>query len=341
MLDEGWRRHSRGTDVVVGFVETHDRPRTAAQIRDLEVIPRAKLTYRDQVFEEMDLDAILARRPARGPRRRARPHQRPRQPPREALAGRRSAARRRHRRHLHRQHPASRSASTTWSSGSPASPSARPCPTRWSGRPTRSSWSTCTPRRCGGAWPTATSIRPRRSTPPSPTTSGSATWRPCGSWPCCGSPTGSTTSWPTIGNATASPSRGRPRNGSSSPSPVLPAASTSCGGPPVWRPGSTVRSSASTCARSTPFTHAPAEGLTAQRQPARRARRPLRRGQQGRTCRRRWSISPAPRTPPSCCSAPAAAVPLGGDHPRVGHQPGRPRRRAPSTSTSSPPPSPR
>jgi two-component system sensor histidine kinase KdpD len=64
MLDEGWRRKGRGTDVVVGFVETHNRPRTAAQIRDLEVVPRAQLTYRGQVFEEMDLGAVLARRPA-------------------------------------------------------------------------------------------------------------------------------------------------------------------------------------------------------------------------------------------------------------------------------------
>src|SRR6202011_1401215 len=54
----------RGTDVVVGFVETHGRAKTMAQIRDLEVIPRAKLTYRDGAFEEMDLAALLARRPA-------------------------------------------------------------------------------------------------------------------------------------------------------------------------------------------------------------------------------------------------------------------------------------
>ena len=39
MLNEGWRRHERGTDVVVGYVETHNRPNTAAQIRDLECVP--------------------------------------------------------------------------------------------------------------------------------------------------------------------------------------------------------------------------------------------------------------------------------------------------------------
>jgi two-component system, OmpR family, sensor histidine kinase KdpD len=63
MLDEGWRRHRRGADVVVGFVETHGRPRTAELIRDLEVVPRKVVTYRDSSFEEMDLDAVLARRP--------------------------------------------------------------------------------------------------------------------------------------------------------------------------------------------------------------------------------------------------------------------------------------
>jgi two-component system sensor histidine kinase KdpD len=64
MLNEGWRRHERGTDVVVGYVETHHRPNTADQIRDLEVVPRRLITYREQAFEEMDLDAILVRRPA-------------------------------------------------------------------------------------------------------------------------------------------------------------------------------------------------------------------------------------------------------------------------------------
>jgi two-component system, OmpR family, sensor histidine kinase KdpD len=64
MLDEGSRRHDRGTDVVVGFVETHRRPRTQAQLRDLEVLPRRRFDYRGTTFEEMDVDAVLARRPA-------------------------------------------------------------------------------------------------------------------------------------------------------------------------------------------------------------------------------------------------------------------------------------
>src|SRR5216684_3851279 len=64
MLDEGWRRHNRGTDVVVGRVVTHERKSTIAQIRDLEIVPPRRLTYRDAEFEEMDVDAVLARRPA-------------------------------------------------------------------------------------------------------------------------------------------------------------------------------------------------------------------------------------------------------------------------------------
>lgn len=63
MLNEGWRRRERGTDVVAGWVDTHGRPQTAAQLRDLEVLPRGSVSYRGHVFEEMDLDAILARQP--------------------------------------------------------------------------------------------------------------------------------------------------------------------------------------------------------------------------------------------------------------------------------------
>jgi two-component system, OmpR family, sensor histidine kinase KdpD len=64
MLNEGWRRGNRGTDVVVGFVETHGRPNTQAQVRDLEVVPRHAVTYRGSEFQEMDVDAIIARAPA-------------------------------------------------------------------------------------------------------------------------------------------------------------------------------------------------------------------------------------------------------------------------------------
>ncbi|HYA67789.1 MAG TPA: DUF4118 domain-containing protein, partial [Acidimicrobiales bacterium] len=63
MLNEGFRRHERGTDVVIAVVETHGRANTAAQIRDLEIVPRRTFEYRGQPFEEMDVDAVLARAP--------------------------------------------------------------------------------------------------------------------------------------------------------------------------------------------------------------------------------------------------------------------------------------
>lgn len=63
MLDEGQRRRQRGTDVVVGFVETHGRPFTVERLAGLEVVPRRSVVHRGVTFGEMDLNAILARRP--------------------------------------------------------------------------------------------------------------------------------------------------------------------------------------------------------------------------------------------------------------------------------------
>ena len=63
MLNEGRRRMGRGTDVVVGFVETHGRARTAEQVDGLEVVPRLAVEHRDAAFGELDTEAVLARRP--------------------------------------------------------------------------------------------------------------------------------------------------------------------------------------------------------------------------------------------------------------------------------------
>jgi two-component system, OmpR family, sensor histidine kinase KdpD len=63
MLSEGRRRAERGTDVAIGFVETHGRPRTAAELRDLPVIARLRIAHEGALLEEMNLDAVLARRP--------------------------------------------------------------------------------------------------------------------------------------------------------------------------------------------------------------------------------------------------------------------------------------
>lgn len=63
MLEAAQVRKQEGIDVVVGVVETHGRLETEALLHDLEIIPRRKLEYRKRTFDEMDLDAILARRP--------------------------------------------------------------------------------------------------------------------------------------------------------------------------------------------------------------------------------------------------------------------------------------
>jgi two-component system sensor histidine kinase KdpD len=63
MLRDGHVLKQRGLDVVVGLVETYGRAETAEQIGDLEVIPRKPVPYRGVELEEMDLDAVLARKP--------------------------------------------------------------------------------------------------------------------------------------------------------------------------------------------------------------------------------------------------------------------------------------
>ncbi|WP_326572013.1 sensor histidine kinase KdpD [Actinacidiphila glaucinigra] len=63
MLSEAHRRMERGTDVVVAFVEHHDRARTEVMLHGLEAVRRKEIEYRDTVFTEMDVDAVLARRP--------------------------------------------------------------------------------------------------------------------------------------------------------------------------------------------------------------------------------------------------------------------------------------
>jgi two-component system sensor histidine kinase KdpD len=64
MLSEAIRRHSRGEDVVIGVIENHGRKPIIELSSRLEIVPRKKLEYRGTIFEEMDVDAILARKPA-------------------------------------------------------------------------------------------------------------------------------------------------------------------------------------------------------------------------------------------------------------------------------------
>src|SRR5512138_2149253 len=63
MLQSAHAKAKAGADVVVGVVETHGRAETEALLKGLEVLPRRRLSYKDQMLEEMDLDALIARRP--------------------------------------------------------------------------------------------------------------------------------------------------------------------------------------------------------------------------------------------------------------------------------------
>jgi len=63
MLSEAQRRHQRGEDIVIGFVEPHKRPETIALMEGLEQVPTKKIEYRGAILEEMDTAAIVARHP--------------------------------------------------------------------------------------------------------------------------------------------------------------------------------------------------------------------------------------------------------------------------------------
>src|SRR6476620_7946609 len=63
MLEDAHAFRRQGVDVVIGFIETYGRADTDAQVRDLEIVPKRKVEYRGVVLEEMDVDAILARKP--------------------------------------------------------------------------------------------------------------------------------------------------------------------------------------------------------------------------------------------------------------------------------------
>src|SRR5713226_7667968 len=63
-LEELHRRKERGTDIVIGFLETHGRPRTAELASDLEVVPRKQIPYKGVTVQEMDTEAVIRRAPS-------------------------------------------------------------------------------------------------------------------------------------------------------------------------------------------------------------------------------------------------------------------------------------
>ena len=220
MLNEGWRRKERGTDVVIGWVEEHGRPQTDAQIRDLEIFPR-----RPVELPGPDLRGDGPRRPAGPPARagagrRAGPHQRPRVQARQAVAGRRGAARRRASTSSPRSTSSTSSRSTTWSSASPAWPSTRRCPTAVVRAADQIELVDMAPealrRRLahGNVYPPGTDRRrPGQLLPDR------QPHRPAGAGPAVGGRPGRRGAAATTGSATASPGPGRPRSGWWSPSP--------------------------------------------------------------------------------------------------------------------------
>ena len=320
----------RGADVVVGFVETHGRAEDGrADRRPRGRAPAPDRSTAGTEFEEMDLDAVLARRPevalvdelahtnVPGSRNEKRW-----QDVEELLDAGIDVISTVNIQHLESLNDVVERITGVAPAGDhPRRRRARRRPGRAGRHDPRGAAPAHGPRQ--HLRRRQDRRRPRQLLP------GRATWRRCGSWRCSGSPTGSTTPSRTTASATASPSRGRRASGSSSPSPAPRGPSTSSAGRPASPSGPTASSSGSTSP--------PTAGC---RRAVRRAwSRPsgslleelggeLPRGRRPPTSPRRWSTSPGPRTPPRSCSAPAAARGWQRLTQRLGHQPGHPPVRA-------------
>ena len=162
MLQEGNRLRRQGVDVVIGFVETHGRAETAAQIGELEQVPRRRIEYHGIVLEEMDLDAVSpAGRPSPWSTSWPTPTPRAAATPSATRTSRRSSGR--------ASTSSPRSTSSTWracttsSSGPPACGSRSGCPITSSPWPTRSSTWIFRPKTCANGSRPARSIRPSGS----------------------------------------------------------------------------------------------------------------------------------------------------------------------------------
>jgi len=100
------RLKRQNVDVVIGVVETHGRSETMALVADLEQVARRRIEYRGVVLEELDLDAVLTRRPTVALIDELAHTKRSREPTCEAVSGCRGVAAGRHQCHCHAQHPA-------------------------------------------------------------------------------------------------------------------------------------------------------------------------------------------------------------------------------------------
>jgi hypothetical protein len=208
MLGEARRRRERGTDVVVGYVECHKRPRTQDLLEDLEIVPSKTMTYRDATFTEMDTAAVIARAPqvalvdelahTNVP---GSEHEKRWQDIEDLLdAGINVIST------VNVQHLESVNDVVEQITGIPQRNGARR-----SGAPggSWSSWWTWRRRLFSGEWRTAISIRRKKWMPHWATTSGSGTSPRCASWQCCGWRTRWTTSSTATAPATTSQGRGK------------------------------------------------------------------------------------------------------------------------------------
>jgi len=224
MLDEARSRAARGADVVVGFAECHGRPCTEAMLDGLETVPRARCAYRGGYFEEMDLGAVLVRRPevavvdefahsnVPGGGRNAKRWQ----DIDELLAAGIDVVTA-----VNVQHLASLKDVVEKITGVPQHETVPDDVVR---RAQQIELIDMPPEGLRRRMAHGNIYAPEKVDAASPTTSGPETSPPCGSWRCCGSPTGPTRRCTPTAPSTRSAGCGRPGNGWWSPSPAAPRA---------------------------------------------------------------------------------------------------------------------
>ena len=220
MLEEAHRRLERGTDVAAALVETHGREHTRNLLAGLEVLPRRTVRYRGAEFTEMDLDAVLGRRPALAvvdelahtnvPGSR---HPKRWQDVWDLLGAGIDVLTT-----VNIQHLESLNDVVAQITGVAQRETVPDAVVRAA---EQVELVDITPEALRRRMAHGDIYRPERSTPRSATTSAPATSPPCASWPCSGWPTRSRTSSTSTAPTTTSKPPGRPGNGSWSRSPAV------------------------------------------------------------------------------------------------------------------------